>query len=95
MTTNEYLGCCVKCSDKVFNQCGGKVGRFWMEICEKVVCNGFNFFNTHQDLFLLRKLELINYLVTTEVEKGVRVKPKGLRVSDDVVYFCLDDSHGK
>lgn len=95
MTINEYMGCCLECTDKVYDRCGSRIARFWMDICETIVSCGLSSLITHKDLFCVRKLELMDYIISTEAEQGVFVKPKGLRISDGIAYFCLDDSHGK
>jgi len=90
MHMNNFTGCCEQCFE-IIGKKNTNAARIWMDLCSyKIKKNIKLIFIESPGIPEIRTLEMLGFLVSTEIEKYIALKMHGC--SNSTNSFCIKGS---
>ncbi len=95
MRMSRYFICCEQCFESIGKR-NTNAARFWMDLCALKLEKGEIFVLKTCDFPELRALELLGFVVSTDIHSGIALRIKGhCHTEDGQHFFCLKEgNHG-
>jgi hypothetical protein len=91
MMSKQYFICCEECLEDIGRK-STKAARLWLDLCALRLKKGEVITFPLDNLAEIRALELLGFILTTEDQSWLKVKIRGLHLTDEGDdFFCLQD----
>jgi len=91
METSKYFICCERCFESICRE-STRAAKVWMDYCAHQLSIGQTI--KAQDSPEIKKLEVMGFIVSTEIDTGLLIRVNGhMNTMDGEHYFCVKAGH--